>query len=106
MDEIIERTTLLKESPDPMFVRLRALLSSRGIDPAASALAQLFTDDNSFEFGVLACRDGRVFQFGYDYLGRDSGSGQFTEFEDWTSTWQAQLYAEEVATARSYLAAT
>jgi len=106
MDEILERTALLRNSSQPMFVRIRELLALRGVEPSTTWLAQFFPDDNSFEFGVVLTEDGLVFQFGYDYLHRDPGTGEFTEFEDWTSTWQISFYSAEIAAARSHLAAT
>ena len=105
MDEIEERTTLLRESALPMFRRIRELLEAQRIEAQRAALAQLFTDDNSFEFGIVVTPHGGVFQFGYDYLGRDPGSGNFAEFEDLTLSWERSEYRDEIATARSFLAA-
>lgn len=89
-----------------MFRRIRELLLARQIEPMSAVLAELFTDDNSFEFGIVVAPSGSVFQFGYDYLGRDAGSGEFSEFEDLTHGWELSNHRDQIATARSYVAAT
>src|SRR5687767_4732350 len=105
MDNVAGLTDELRSSALPIFVRLRELLRARGIEPSVSALAELFTDDGSLEFGIVVTPDGRVFQFDYDYLGRDIGAGELSTFRDLTSTWQASPYDKQVKAARIYLAA-
>jgi hypothetical protein len=82
IEEIVTRTEALRSSPKPMWSRIRDLLRERGIEPTMSALIELFPDDVSFQYGVLATADGRVFQFGFDYLRRSEGDGIFTEWRD------------------------
>jgi len=46
-------TRLLRGSDEPLFQRLRALLSERDVDPQAAILAEFFPDDVDQEFGLV-----------------------------------------------------
>jgi hypothetical protein len=46
-------TRLLRGSDEPLFQRLRALLSDRDVDPETAILADFFPDDVDQEFGLL-----------------------------------------------------
>src|SRR5215471_15496291 len=82
MHDIVTRTEAIRSSPEPVWSRIRELLLERGIEPARSALVEFFPDDTSFDFGVVATADGRLFQFGYDYLHASQGDGVFTQWRD------------------------
>ncbi|SRR5258706_16295689 len=82
IEDIVTRTEALRSNPKPMWSRIRELLRERGIEPTMSALLEFFPDDTSFQYGVLATADGRLFQFGFDYLHRTEAEGTFTEWRD------------------------
>jgi hypothetical protein len=82
IENIAARTEALRSSPEPMWSRIRDLLQERGIEPTTSALVQFFPDDASFQYGVLATADGRVFEFGFDYLHSSERAGIFAEWRD------------------------
>ena len=65
MNDLQERTHLLRTDLSPMFERLRLLFSERGVDPKAAQLAQLFSDDNSLQYGIVVAPNGQVFEFDY-----------------------------------------
>jgi len=94
-----ELTSLLRTSEDAFWNRLRDLLRTRGVDPNESTLVECFPDDNSFEFGILIAPDGRVIQFGFDYLHRPIDEGQLSEWEDLTDRWPDSPYRESVGAA-------
>ena len=81
-NEVLELTSSLRTSDDPLFARLRALLPSRSVDPSSAYLVELFPDDTNFEFGVLVAADGRIYQFGFDYLKRNVSEGVLTEWRE------------------------
>ncbi len=62
--------------------RIRELLLQRGVNPKTSALLELFPNDTSFQYGIVATADGHLFQFGYDYLHKSEAAGDFTEWRD------------------------
>jgi len=64
-----------------------------------SALIEFFPDDASFQYGVLATADGRVFQFGFDYLHRFEGDGIFTEWRDCSAAPPAICSDEDIEVA-------
>ena len=99
MNDLQERTHLLRSDPSPMFERLRFLLTERGVDPKAALLAQLFSDDNSLEYGIVVASNGQVFEFDYDYLRRDVGAGDLSAWNDITSEWKSNAWHTEVQTA-------
>jgi hypothetical protein len=82
IDDIVALTELLRSGSEPMWSRIRALVRERGIEPARSALVEFFSDDTSFKYGVLATNNGRLFQFGFDYLHRSEAEGYFAEWRD------------------------
>jgi len=60
-DDFLELTDLLRTSADPFRVRMRALLSERGVNVTASILVESFPDDACFEFGVLIAPDEKSY---------------------------------------------
>ena len=87
-----------------MWVRTRQLLEERGVSPSTSILATSFPDDTSFEFGVVVTSDGRVYQFGLDYLHKPVEEGVFTEWVDLTDRHSSSPYSDDVAAALGLLA--
>lgn len=79
-----------------MWVRVRVLLSERGVDVTASILVESFPDDNSFEFGVLITQEGKIMQYGFDYLHKVISEGEFTEWNDITSRFRDTPYEKSV----------
>lgn|SRR5574341_24759 len=97
-DDILQFTRLLRTSTDSMWVRVRTLLNERGIDVNASVLVESFPDDVNFEFGVLITQNGKVIQYGYDYIRKGISEGEFTEWNDITSRFNETPYGESVNT--------
>jgi hypothetical protein len=100
-EEVAERSHDLRTSTDAMFVRIRALLAERGLDPSVAELAQMFQDDSAFQFGILVAGDGRVYQFGFDHLHRSVTDGVFVEWNELTDGWQMTPHRDEIAVALS-----
>ena len=82
IEEIVTRAEAFRSSPKPMWTRIRGLLRERGVEPSKSALLGFFPDDTSFKYGVLATADGRVYEFGFDYLHRSEAEDDFSEWRD------------------------
>jgi hypothetical protein len=89
----------MRTSREPMWVRVRALLTEKGLNPATSLVAESFPDDRSLEFGIVVTGDGRVFQFDYDYLGKSIGEGTFTDWEDLTDAYERSPHSDIVSAA-------
>jgi len=84
---------------EPMLAVIAGLVGAKGVAAEAAVLADFFQDDAAFWFGLLATRDGRVFQFGYDCLHGSILEGTLTEWQDLTESWTSSPYREEVAAA-------
>ncbi len=97
--EILDRTSLMRTSGDPLWVRLRELLLKKGLDPQTTLLADFFSDDASFEFGLLVVPDCRCIQFGFDYLHKSVAEGVISEWEDLTDRYQATPYDQQFTVA-------
>ena len=102
-DRMAELTASLRDSDEKLFPRLRRLLGERGIDAATSVLVELFSDDREFEYGIVVTRDGGVFQFGLDCMGRTLEDAELIEWIDWTSTYRLAAFRNHVDAALDYL---
>ena len=101
--EIVSLTALLRSGVDPFWVRLRELLSERGVAVDTVILASSFPDDRDFEFGIVVTNDRRVYQFGFDYSDKSVEQGDFTQWLDLTERHASSPYREEVAAALDLL---
>ncbi len=101
--EILSLTALLRSGVDPFWVRLRELLSERGLALDKLMLASSFPDDTNLEFGIVVTNDRRVYQFAFDYLDKPVEQGKFTEWVDLTERHASSPYHEEVAAALDLL---
>jgi hypothetical protein len=86
-------TRLLRRSDEPLFQRLRALLSERDVDPQTAILADFFPDDVDQEFGLVVTQDRRVIQFVVHYcrlgdLKRQAADAVIGEWNDISSGWR------------------
>ncbi|MGH7377588.1 MAG: hypothetical protein ACREKK_09245 [Candidatus Methylomirabilales bacterium] len=95
-DQIGQLTNLLRGSEEPFWTRLRVLLREKGLDFARVIVAECFPDDTQFEFGIVVNEDGRVFQFGFDYLHRQVEDGSFSEWEDLTARFRGTPHQESI----------
>lgn len=107
----IASTRLLRESADPLFRRLRALLAERGLDSQKVVLADLFPDDVDQEFGVLVTQDRRVIQFVVHYgrlgdINRQTAEATIGEWSDISSWWDATPHASAIRVALDLAADT
>lgn len=102
-------TRLLRESSDPLYVRLRTLLGERGLDAGRVALATLFPDDTHLELGVVVTADGRVHEFELYYgsgdLGGQARTATIPVWCDRTEQWRDSPYRDDVVDALALLAA-
>lgn len=94
-------TGKLRTSDDPLFVKLRDLLSGLGIDTQTALLAQLFPDDVDQEFGVLVTNDRHVFTFVLHYGRRGDLNTQLAmatipNLDDISDDWQTSPYRRDV----------
>jgi hypothetical protein len=96
-------TRLLRESDDPLYARLRSLLTERGIDCGRSALATFFPDDTDMEFGVLVTPDRRVYEFDLHYgrgdLAAQVAAATITDWRDRTDWWESTAHRRDVEDA-------
>ena len=97
-------TRLLRGSDEPLFRRLRALLSERDVDPQTAILADIFPDDVDQEFGLVVTQDRRVIQFVVHYgrlgdLNRQAADAVIREWNDITSWWDATPHASAIRVA-------
>ena len=97
--EIEENTRLLQGSDEALWVRVRDLIREKGLDPHQVTLAYSYPEDLHFELGVIVTPEGRVFQFGFDYLHQSIADGVFTEWEDLTDRYKNSPYRNQVAAA-------
>jgi hypothetical protein len=102
-DVVRALTQQLRTSNEPEFVRIRELLYGRGVDPNTAVIACLFEDDVRYDFGVIVSRDGSVYQFGFDYLGRPERDGVFSEWKDITDGVGQSRWRDDVSVASSIL---
>ncbi len=101
--EIREQTALLQSSPDPLWTRIRRLLKAKGLNPATAALAYSYPEDLHFELGVLVTADGKVYQYGFDYLHQDISDGTFSEWNELTKTYWQSPYRNRIQRAMQLL---
>lgn len=97
--EIEENTLLLQGSDEPLWVRVRDLIREQGIDPHRAMLAYSYPEDLHFELGVIVTPEGRVFQYGFDYLHQPISEGVFTEWEELTDRYKSSPYRNQVTAA-------
>jgi len=95
-DQIRQLTDLLRGSEEPFWARLRVLLREKGLDSARVILVECFRDDTQFEFGITVTDDGRVFQFGFDYLHKSADDGSLSEWEDLTDRFRGTPHQESI----------
>jgi hypothetical protein len=96
-------TRLLRESDEPLYARLRSLLTERGIDCGQAALATFFPDDADMEFGVLVTPDRRVYEFDLHYgegdLQAQVATATITDWRDRTDWWDSTPHRRDVENA-------
>ena len=96
-------TERFRSSLDPLWVRLRHLLIERDFDPLEMVLAYFAEESFKFRFGILLSRDGRFFQFGFDFSGGKSADGRFSEWEEITDTWESGAFRRPLSEALKIL---
>jgi hypothetical protein len=104
-------TSLLRASNEPLYRRLRELLTGYGVDVEADVLADLFPDDVDQEFGVLVTTERRVFTFVLVYgrrgdLNTQAAEAVIREWNEITEWWQASPYHANVGDALRMLDTT
>jgi hypothetical protein len=96
-------TRLLRGSDNLVYVRLRSLLSERGIEVNRSVLATFFPDDTNMEFGVLVTPDRRVYEFDLHHGGGDLRSqavmAVITDWRDRTEQWDSTPHRRDIEDA-------
>jgi hypothetical protein len=102
-------TRLLREGQDEGYKRLRTLLSERGMDPDAVALAECYPDDNRVWFGVVVTPEARVYEFDFDFSGPGDirtqfANGVFSAWDETTERWRDRAGADSVEAALRFLA--
>ncbi len=95
-------TTMLRGSNEVYFKSIRDKLVQKGIDVSKAVLAEIFQDDTAFEFGILVISKTQVVQFGYNYLHKDFSQGEFSEWNDVSSTSTTGPYNEEIKVGLEY----
>lgn len=96
-------TALLREDPDPMWDRLRVLLTERDIDPQLAVLAECFEDDVHLEFCVLVTPDREVFEFDFVHgrgdIKTQMRTGVIANWARHTDDWRDRPYRSSVSVA-------
>ena len=83
--EIIElQTKLFRTSELPFWVRLRALVRERGVNPDTSLLPVTFEDDVDFEFGIIVTHDRRIIQYGVRFSEASPSDAVLTEWNEFS----------------------
>lgn len=100
-------TRLLRTDDDPFWVRLRELVTQRGIDPQQAALAISFPDDSNLEFGILVTPDLDVYEFDFVYgLGDIKTSirtGTLAAWNRTTDRWRERPFRADVEAAMAII---
>ena len=104
-------TELLRTSTDQLWVKLREVLPSSGINVKTDVLADLFPDDTDQEFGVVVTHARRVFTFVLHYgrsgdLTRQAAEAVVSDWSDITDWWQSSPYVDQVRGAMDMLDGT
>ncbi len=94
-------TERLRNSLDPLWVRIRHLLILKDLDPLSMTLACFEREDFRFRFGIFVTSDRRIIQFGFDFAGKLSSAGHFSEWNDITDAWRKTGFRNPVAEALS-----
>lgn len=103
-----ESTRALRTSDDPLWARLRQLLTERGFSPYEVALATFFPDDTAMEFGVLVTPDHHVYEFELRYgargdLRQQIAAAYLWAWTDRTDHWRDRPFSDAVETALQLL---
>jgi hypothetical protein len=98
MDEIAAQTRLFRESPDPMWAKLRELVRDRSADPQSTVLAFSVEDGDEHEFGVVVTAERRVFEYAFAVDG-----ARFDEWTEITGRHWGTPYGQAVETALASL---
>ena len=96
---MVELTEAMRGSDEKLFPGLRGILEDRGIDPNGATLVELFSDDRGFEYGIVTTREGGVYQFGLDCMGRMADEAELIEWIDWTRTYHLAAFRSHVEVA-------
>src|SRR4030043_2479433 len=97
--EVEEITNTLQNSPEDLWKRIRFLLKEKGVDPVQTVVACSFLEDLYFEYGIVVSKDGKVYQYGFDFLNKEISQGIFKEWNDITDTYQKLHYSKHVEIA-------
>ena len=89
-------TGKLRTSPITLYKRLRQLFEEKGIDIAASYLAQIFDDGPALVFGVIVTSESRIFQFDFCWSPGDSNSGHFSRWQKIPEEYTANAWKEQI----------
>ncbi|KOU56058.1 hypothetical protein ADK55_13345 [Streptomyces sp. WM4235] len=95
-------TRLMRASQFGLWVRLRELLTERGLTISTAVLVHLFPDGPEAETGVVLSDGGRVHEFALVYNRMKKGSDRHAVIEHWqdiTRHWQAHPLRSEIADA-------
>jgi hypothetical protein len=93
----IEALSAKLRSSDPFFTRLRQCIQDHGVDTDSAILVDLYSEDSHIESGILAGRDGRVFEFEFEYSDGNALNGKIIEWKDISRIWgNSDHYADIV----------
>jgi hypothetical protein len=102
-------TRLLRTDQDPVWARLRSLMTDRGLDPQRIALATFFPDDGHVEFGIVVDSDDHVYEFDFVYgkgdLNQQAATATITDWRDRTEWWSGTPHRNDIEAAFRLLAA-
>ena len=100
-------TRLLRAGADPLYAKLRDLLSMKGVDPSTCVLAAFFPDDTNMEFGVVVTPDHHVYEFDLVYGSGDVAAAvegaYFGDWRDRTAWWPSTPSRADIEEAMAML---
>jgi hypothetical protein len=96
----IERNTeRLRVHADPALQRIRQLLAERGVDIHGSLVANLMPEDTDLLSGLIVSREGRVYEFEFDWRRTKPEHGHFAVWRDLTDTYESRAFREPISVA-------
>jgi hypothetical protein len=108
-DAIRARTELLHRSSEAPWPDLRKHLKDAGVKPREAAMAIMFRDDSSIDYGLIVSIDGRVFECDVEIGGRLE-RGRIISTPPWVANWQElhgiekeEVFPPEVQAALTFL---
>ena len=87
-------TDEMRGSSKPRWESLRSRLVAESVSPSDAAVGILYPDDVKLEMGLIAARDGRVFEFALEWWYDEDGNELNSHDDAWLSEWKELVPSE------------